>query len=76
MVFIIQNSQNRDGLAIQLKLDELIRANKNARNHLIDLENLSEEELNVLHDEFSQMHKHIDEKVKEIEAKKEKVRKR
>ena len=76
MVFIIQNSQNRDGLALQLKLDELIRANKNARNHLIDLENLSEEELNVLHDEFSQMHKHIDEKVKEIEAKKEKIRKR
>jgi low affinity Fe/Cu permease len=42
MVFVIQASQNRDGKAIQLKLDELIRANRGARNEFIDVENASE----------------------------------
>jgi low affinity Fe/Cu permease len=45
MVFLIQNTQNRDTTAIQLKLDELIRANVNARNRLLTLEDLTEEEL-------------------------------
>jgi low affinity Fe/Cu permease len=45
MVFLIQNTQNRDAKAIQLKLDELIRALKGARNQLVDLENLSDEDL-------------------------------
>src|SRR6476661_1265706 len=45
MVFLLQNTQNRDTAAIQLKLDELIRANQNARNMMICLENLSEDEL-------------------------------
>lgn len=48
MVFLIQNSQNRDGVAIQLKLDELIRALAKARNQLIDLEHMSDEELKRL----------------------------
>src|SRR5262249_31194424 len=45
MVFLIQNTQNRDAQALHLKLDELIRANRRARNELIDLESLSDREL-------------------------------
>jgi low affinity Fe/Cu permease len=45
MVFLLQNTQNRDTAAIQLKLDELIRANKDARNTMWGLEDLSEQEL-------------------------------
>jgi low affinity Fe/Cu permease len=45
MVFLIQNTQNRDTAAIQLKLDELIRANQNARNAMLCLEDLTEDEL-------------------------------
>jgi low affinity Fe/Cu permease len=48
MVFLIQNTQNRDTEALQLKLDELIRANKHARNRLLELEDLDEEELDRL----------------------------
>src|SRR5262245_5188580 len=44
MVFLIQNTQNRDALAIHLKLDELIRAVKGARNSLVNLETLSDED--------------------------------
>src|SRR5687768_2840080 len=49
MVFIIQKSQNKDSKSIQLKLNELIAATKTASNRLIDVESLSEEELNTLH---------------------------
>jgi low affinity Fe/Cu permease len=56
MVFVIQNTQNRDGKAIQLKLDELIRALKGARNKLVDLEDLSDEELKKLQKEFQRLH--------------------
>lgn len=52
MVFLIQNMQNRDAKAIHLKLDELIRAKKGARNQLLTLENLSEEELTALEQQF------------------------
>jgi low affinity Fe/Cu permease len=52
MVFLIQNTQNRDAKAVHLKLDELIRALKDARNELVDLEDLSDEELKKLEEQF------------------------
>ena len=55
MVFLIQNTQNRDAHAIHLKLDELIRANKNARNKLLALEEMSDEELKALQCEFEEL---------------------
>ncbi len=55
MVFLIQNTQNRDAKAVHLKLDELIRAIKNARNELVDLEDLSDEELKKLEGQFKRM---------------------
>lgn len=55
MVFLIQNTQNRDGKAVQLKLDELIRATK-ARDAFVDLEDLSDTELDALVDDFRILH--------------------
>lgn len=52
MVFLIQNAQNRDSMAVQLKLDELIRADKEAHNSLMDLEELEEEELEKIREKF------------------------
>ena len=52
MVFLIQNTQNRDAKAMHLKLDEIIRALKKARNEMVDLEELSDEELKKLEDQF------------------------
>ena len=49
MVFLIQRTQNKDGMAIQLKLNELVAAIEGASNRLIDIEDLSERELEVLH---------------------------
>ena len=57
MVFLIQNTQNRDSKAIQLKLDEIIRSPSGARNRLMNLENLSDEELQKFHDEFQRIRK-------------------
>jgi low affinity Fe/Cu permease len=55
MVFLIQNTQNRDAKAMHLKLDELIRALKGARNQLVDLEDLSDEDLKKLERQFQRM---------------------
>lgn len=55
MVFLIQNTQNRDAEATQLKLDELIRAVASARNSMVTLEDLSDEELDRLHEEFKRL---------------------
>ena len=57
MVFLIQNTQNRDAKAMHLKLDELIRALKGARDQLVDLEDLSDEELKRLEEQFQRMRK-------------------
>jgi low affinity Fe/Cu permease len=55
MVFIIQNTQNRDAKAVHLKLDEIIRALKGARNELVDLEDLSDEDLAKLEQQFKRL---------------------
>ena len=57
MVFIIQQSQNKDTMAIQLKLNELIAATKGASNRLIDIEDLTEEELQALKKFFVELSK-------------------
>lgn len=55
MVFLLQNTQNRDTNALQLKLDELIRVNDFARNQLLTLENLTEDEMERLKKSFAQI---------------------
>ena len=55
MVFLIQNSQNRDTRAIQLKLDELLRALKSARTELVGLEDVPDEELDKLQHDFARI---------------------
>ena len=55
MVFLIQATQNRDGKALQLKLDELIRAQRKARNVFADLEHATEAELKEFEEEFRQL---------------------
>jgi len=55
MVFVIQNSQNRDGLALQIKLDEIIRAVGTAHNEFIDLEDRSHDELDEIKSKFAQV---------------------
>lgn len=55
MIFLIRNAQNRESEAVQLKLDELIRATKTARNSLLDIEELSEEELDLIKARFERL---------------------
>jgi low affinity Fe/Cu permease len=55
MVFLIQNAQNRESKAVHLKLDEIIRALANARNEMIDIENATEEHLDVLAERYSRL---------------------
>ena len=57
MVFLIQNTQNRDAKAIHLKLDEVIRCLEGARNELIDLEDATDEELDLLYHQFEDLRK-------------------
>ena len=57
MVFLIQATQNRDGKAVQLKLDELIRAQRSARNVFADLEHATEDELREFEEEFKALRK-------------------
>jgi low affinity Fe/Cu permease len=71
MVFLIQNTQNRDAKAVHLKLDELIRALGPARNKLVDLEELSDDELKKLEAEFKRLRKKaegVKEEVEEIKT--------
>jgi low affinity Fe/Cu permease len=61
MVFLIQNTQNRDAQVTQLKLDELIRAVELARNELVDMEDLSDDELHRLQHQFEALRKSAEE---------------
>jgi low affinity Fe/Cu permease len=55
MVFVIQNTQNRDTVAMQIKLDEMIRVTKGARNALLDLEELDESELEKVREDYERL---------------------
>ncbi len=55
MVFLIQRTQNKDSMAIQLKLNELVAAVQGASNRLIDVEDLSEAELKILHTHYARL---------------------
>jgi low affinity Fe/Cu permease len=55
MVFLIQNTQNRDAKAMHLKLDELLRSIEGARTSMVDLEDLSDEDLRKLQEEFQRL---------------------
>lgn len=55
MVFIIQHTQNKDSAAVQIKLDELIRANKHAHNVLLDLEELEEHEIEKIRSYYEEL---------------------
>jgi low affinity Fe/Cu permease len=57
MVFLVQRTQNRDGLAIQLKLNEIVAAVRGASNRLIDVEDLTEAELKILHAHYRRLAK-------------------
>lgn len=57
MVFLIQNTQNRDAKAIHLKLDELLKGVTGARTGMVDVEEMSDNELEKLHNEFEGLHK-------------------
>lgn len=58
MVFLIQNTQNRDSKALHLKLDELLKGVKGARTSLVDIEDLPDEELAKLQKQFKELHEH------------------
>jgi low affinity Fe/Cu permease len=70
IVFLIQHTQNRDMAVIQLKLDELIRAAKHARTELVQMEDLSDEELEALQEEFRELRERASSRLELIEASK------
>lgn len=59
MVFLIQNTQNRDAKSMHLQLDEIIESMKSASNTYLDLDNASDEELNQLAEHFKRMHEKV-----------------
>lgn len=66
MVFAIQNTQNRDSKAVQLKLDELIKSTRTARDTFLDIEDLTDSELDELHQEFKDMHEKLQSRANRI----------
>ena len=70
MVFAIQNTQNRDAKAMQLKLNELIKASRGARTEFVDIEDLTDGELDIMQDQFKVIHDRFQErKAKDIASK-------
>ena len=67
MVFIIQNTQNRDSKAVHLKLDELIRSIDSARNHLVNVDRLTDDELKKLEAQFKRISNKADATIERIE---------
>ena len=65
MLFTLQNTQNRDTLTMQLKLDELLRSIRRARNTLVNLEELSDKEIKSLQKEFRDLHKRAERTLRE-----------
>ena len=63
MVFAIQNTQNRDAKAMQLKLNELIKSSRGARTEFVDIEDLTDSELNVMQNQFKEIHDKFREQV-------------
>lgn len=57
MVFLIQKTQNKDSKAIQIKLNEIIASSEKASNHLVDIEDLTEDELDELHRFYEKLSK-------------------
>lgn len=72
MVFLIQNTQNRDTEAMHIKLDELIRAVKSAKNTVLDLEELDEEELDKIREEYEKLAEQARKKIQIASTKKAK----
>ena len=68
MVFVIQNTQNRDGEALQIKLDEVIRAVDGAHNALLDLEELSEPELAKFRERYVEMAREARDEIRSAET--------
>ena len=64
MVFAIQNTQNRDARAMQLKLNELIKGSRGARTEFIDIEDLTDTELDALQDQFKLLHEKFNDRLK------------
>ena len=64
VVFLIQNTQNRDARAIHLKLDEIIKSIDQAQNEMIDIEHLSDEELQKLSDKYQKVREECDNRTK------------
>src|SRR5688572_1183813 len=69
MVFLIQNTQNRDAKALHLKLDELIRSTAKARNALIDLEDLDDQQIEEIQKTFQNLHQSENPKVRKFAKK-------
>lgn len=64
IVFLIQNTQNRDSKALHMKLDELIKSSKSARDSFVNLEEMSDEDIEKLHSEFQKLHDKYQEELK------------
>jgi len=60
MVFVIQNTQNRDSRAIHIKLDELLKGVKGARTSMVNVEELPDDRLDELHEQFQKLHEHYE----------------